>query len=61
MRSDNGGELTSNEFNDFCKESRIKRELTIPYKSQQNGVVKRNNISIMEGVKAIIDDQYIPM
>ena len=31
LRSDNGGEFTSNDFNDFCKEVGIKRELTIPY------------------------------
>ena len=30
LRSDNGGEFTSNEFNDYCKEAAIKRELTIP-------------------------------
>ena len=48
LRSDNGGEFTSNEFNDFCKEFRIKRELTIPYNPQKNSVVKRNNRSIME-------------
>ena len=29
LRSDNGGDFTSNDFNDFCKEVRIKRELTI--------------------------------
>ena len=27
----NGGEFTSNELNDLCKEDRIKRELTTPY------------------------------
>jgi transposase InsO family protein len=31
LRSDNGGEYTSNEFKDFCKEIGIKRELTTPY------------------------------
>ena len=31
LRSYNGGEFTSNEFNDYCKEARIKRELTIIY------------------------------
>ena len=61
LRSYNGGEFTSNEFNDFCKEARIKRELTIPYNPQQNGVVERNDISIMEAMKAIIHYQYIPM
>ena len=61
LRLDNGGEFSSNEFKYFYKYDRIKRELTIPYNPQQNGVVERNNISIMEAVKAIIHDQYIPM
>ena len=31
LRSDNGGEYTSNLLKDFCKEVGIKRECTIPY------------------------------
>ena len=31
LRLDNGGEYTSKEFKDFCKEAGIKRELTTPY------------------------------
>jgi transposase InsO family protein len=31
LRSDNGGEYTSKDFNDFCIEVGIKREYTIPY------------------------------
>jgi transposase InsO family protein len=31
LRSDNGGEYTSNEFRDFCKEAGIKREMTVPF------------------------------
>ena len=61
LRSDNGGEFTSNEFKDFCKEATIKRELTTPYNPQQNGVTERKNRSIMEAVKAMIHDQYLPM
>jgi transposase InsO family protein len=38
LRIDNGGEYTSNDFSDFCKEAGIKRELTVPYNPQQNGV-----------------------
>ena len=34
LRSDNGGEYTSNEFYAFCKEEGIKRELTTPYNPQ---------------------------
>ena len=61
MRSDNGGQFTSSEFNECCKEAGIERELTIPYNSQQNGVAERNNRSIMEVVKAMIHDQDLPM
>jgi transposase InsO family protein len=39
LRSDNGGEYTSNDFKHFCKETRIKRELIVSYNPQQNGVV----------------------
>jgi transposase InsO family protein len=30
LRSDNGGEYTSKEFTNFCKDVGIKRELTTP-------------------------------
>ena len=30
MRSDRGGEFTSNEFNKFCEENGIRRPLTVP-------------------------------
>ena len=57
LRSDNEGEFTSNEFKDFCKEAKMKRELTTPYNPQQNEVVERKNRTIMEVVKAMIYDQ----
>ena len=57
LRSDNGGEFTSSEFNEYCKEDGIKRELTIPFNPQQNGVEERKNRSIMEYVKALIHYQ----
>jgi transposase InsO family protein len=31
LKSDNGGEFTSDEFKAFCKEVEIKRELSTPY------------------------------
>jgi transposase InsO family protein len=61
LRTDNGGEYTSIDFSDFCKEAGIKRELTVPYNPQQNGVVERKNRSIVEVVKAMIHDQNLPM
>ena len=61
LRSDNGGDFTSNEFNEYWKEDGIKREITIPYKPQENGVAERNKKCIMEAVKAMIHDQDLPM
>ena len=61
LRSDNGGEFTSNEFSEICKKAGIKRELTSPYNPQQNGVAERKNKTIMEAVKAMMHDQDLPM
>ena len=61
LRSDNGGEYTSNEFGSFCKDVGIMRELTTPYNPQQNGVVERKNRTIMEVVNTTIHDQDLPM
>jgi transposase InsO family protein len=61
LRSDNGGEYTSRDFSDFCIEAGIKREYTVPYNPQQNGVAERKNRSIIEATKAMIHDQNLPM
>jgi len=61
LRLYNGGDCTSNDFKDFYKEAWIKRELTISYNPQQNGVAKRKNQSIISFVKAMIHDQGLPM
>jgi transposase InsO family protein len=61
LRSDNGGEYTSKEFVNFCKDVGIKRELTTPYNPQQNGVAEMKNITIMEAVKTMTHNQDLPM
>jgi hypothetical protein len=61
LRSDNGGEYTSKEFVNFCKDVGIKRELTTPYSPQQNGIAERKNRTILEAVKTMIHDQDLPM
>ena len=36
-------------------------ELNTPYNPQQNGVVERNNRTVMEEVNTMIHDQDLPM
>eukprot|EP00253_Pinus_taeda_P012749 PITA_12749 len=60
LRSDSGGEYTSKEIIAFCKEFGIKRELIVPYNSEQNGVAERKNRSIEESVKAMLHNQDLP-
>ena len=57
---DNGGELTSNYFNDLWKDFEIKKEIIVPYNPQQNGVVERKNRVVMEAVIAMLHDQKLP-
>ena len=51
LRSDNGGEYTLKEFESFCNDAGIKRELTNPYNPNQNGVEERKNRTILEAKK----------
>jgi transposase InsO family protein len=60
LRSDNGGEFESHNFEDFCKEVGIKRQLIVPYNPQQNGVVERKNKTICEVAKVMMCDQDLP-
>jgi len=41
LRSDNGKEYTSHQFNSFCEKARIEHQLTVPYTLEQNGVCGR--------------------
>jgi transposase InsO family protein len=61
LRSYNGGEYTSKEFNSFCIETGMKMEFTVPYNPQQNGVAERKNRTIIEEKKAMRHDQSLPM
>jgi transposase InsO family protein len=56
LRSDNGGDYTSKEFMDFFAGEGIRRELTVPYNPQQNGVTERKNRSIVGAVRAMLHD-----
>jgi transposase InsO family protein len=58
---DNGREYTSNEFKDCFKKVGIKRELTVSYNPQQNGVAERKNMSIVNSSRDMIHEHEFSM
>jgi transposase InsO family protein len=60
LRTDRGGEFTSNEFNEFCKINGIRRQLTTSYTPQKNGVAERKNRTIMNMVRCMLCDKQLP-
>ena len=60
VRSDNGKEYTSNQFNFFCEEAGIEHQLTAPYTPQQNGVNERENRTIMEMARCMMHEKGLP-
>jgi hypothetical protein len=48
LRSNNGGELTSKEFMDYCNRHGIKRQFFVARAPQQNGVVEIKNMTLQE-------------
>lgn len=60
LRTDRGGEFTSNEFAKFCEEQGISRQLTAAYTPQQNGVAERKNRTIMNMVRSMLDGRQVP-
>jgi transposase InsO family protein len=60
LRTDRGGEYTSNEFNEYCSKHGIKRQLTAAYTPQQNGVAERKNRTLMNMVRSMISGRNVP-
>ncbi|KAE8718737.1 hypothetical protein F3Y22_tig00109992pilonHSYRG00051 [Hibiscus syriacus] len=56
FRTDNGGEYTSEEFDDFCKKEGIKRQFTVANTPQQNGVAERMSRTLLERTRAMLRD-----
>nr|GFB38600.1 zinc finger, CCHC-type [Tanacetum cinerariifolium] len=61
LRTDRGGEFTSNEFTKYCKENWIARQLTAPYSPQQNGVVERKNRTVLSTTRSMMKAMKLPL
>lgn len=60
LRSDRGGEFTSNPFNKYCETQGIKRQLTTAYTPQQNGVAEQRNRTLENMVRCLLTEKYMP-
>uniref|UniRef100_A0ACD5XBE3 Uncharacterized protein n=1 Tax=Avena sativa TaxID=4498 RepID=A0ACD5XBE3_AVESA len=56
LRTDNGMEFYSNEFEEFCSNDGMIRHHTIPYTPQQNGVAERMNRTIISRARCMLSN-----
>jgi hypothetical protein len=61
FRTDNGKEFDFFKYDELCRACGIKRELTVPYNPQQDGVAKRKNRTICEASRAMMYDQNLSL
>jgi hypothetical protein len=59
LKSDNGGEFTSKEFMDYCRNHGIKRQFSIASTPQHNGVVETKNKTVQEMARTMIMDSKL--
>ena len=60
LRTDNGGEFTSNEFENYLKSEGVKHELSVPKTPEQNGVAERLNRTLIEAVRGMLIQSKLP-
>jgi transposase InsO family protein len=56
LRSDNGTEFKNSQIEDFPEDEGIKHEFSSPYTPQQNGVVERNNRTLLDMARTMLDE-----
>ena len=60
LRTDNGGEYTSTEFEDYLREEGVRHERTVPKTPEQNGVAERLNRTLVEMTRSMLIDSKLP-
>ena len=60
LRSDNGGEYISDEFESLLLKNKIKHELSAPYSPHQNGTAERAWRSLFDMARCLLIDSKLP-
>ena len=60
LRTDNGGEYTSAEFESYLRSEGVRHECTVPKTPEQNGVAERMNRTLVESVRSMLANAKLP-
>jgi transposase InsO family protein len=60
IRSDNGTEFKNSQIEGFLEDEGIKHEFSSPYTPQQNVVVERNNRTLLDMARTMLDEYKTP-
>ena len=60
LRSDNGGEYISTDFENFTKSEGVAHQTTVPGTPQQNGVAEHLNRTLVESVRSMLLQAKLP-
>lgn len=61
IRTDNGTEFTSNQFQELIRKEGIEHQRTIPYNPESNGKVERGNRVILERARTLLYESGLPL
>jgi transposase InsO family protein len=56
IRSDNGSEFKNLQIEEYLEEEGVKHEFSVPYTPQQNGVVERKNMTLIDMVRTMLGE-----
>ena len=60
LRSDSGGEYTSNAFKEYLRQHGIRSELNVPHNPELNGVAERINRTLIEKARTLMIESKLP-
>ena len=60
LQSDNGTEFCNSDMDKILKDAGIMRRLTTPYTPQQNGIAERENRTLVEAARCLLNESGVP-
>ena len=60
IRSDNGTKFKNSTMREFCESKGISQTFSAPRTPQQNGVVERKNMTLIEAARTMLEDSKLP-